>query len=63
MRIFPSFQIVSIFEYLHYDDRDKGARFVATLGDNSEFAQLDIEDDVKSLAAAMTGVFSHFDFP
>lgn len=52
-----------MFEYLYYDDRDKGARFVATLGDNSEFAQLDIEDDVKSLAAAMTGVFSHFDFP
>lgn len=36
-------------------DRDKGASVVATLGDNSEFAQVDI-GDVKSLQAAMTGL-------
>ncbi|KAI3450018.1 hypothetical protein Pfo_006683 [Paulownia fortunei] len=36
-------------------NRDKGARVVATLGGNSEFAQVDIRD-VKSLEAAMTDV-------
>ncbi|KAL9169183.1 hypothetical protein ABFS82_04G063700 [Erythranthe guttata] len=36
-------------------NREKGGRVVATLGDNSEFAQVDIED-VNSLHAAMTDV-------
>ena len=38
--------------------REKGANMVTTLGNNAEFAEVDINDD-KSLDSALTGVLVH----
>lgn len=52
--IYYYFQVQNFMEIDTYD-REKGASMVATLGGNSQFAEVDIEN-VKSLEAALKGM-------